>query len=113
MSIYWGVLFHVEQNTSSLDVFVVDFDGTQAPYTGITPLVGPLITQTTEKMISSGQSGNHLGFMTMDPALFNNDPLQVRQAVYHFKALAAIIINAIATELLQQAVQQGNASYDP
>lgn len=113
MSIYWGVLYHVEQNVSSLDVFVVDFDGTQAPYTGLTPLVGPLITQTTERIISSGQSGNHLGFMTMDPAVFNNDPLQVREAVYHFKAWAAIVINANATALLQQAVQQGNASYDP
>ena len=98
---------------SSLDVFVVDFDGTQAPYTEVTPLVGPLITQTTEKMISSGQSGGHLGFMTMDPALFDNDPMQVRKAVYDYKAWAAIVINANATALLQQAVQQGNTSYDP
>ena len=64
-------------------------------------------------MISSGQSGGHLGFMTMDPALFDNDPMQVRKAVYDFKAWAAIVINANATALLQQAVQQGNASYDP
>lgn len=113
MSMYWAVLFNVEQNLSSLDVFVVDFDGTQAPYTGVTPLIGPLITQTTEKMISSGQSGGHLGFITMDPAYFNNDPMQVRQAVYDFKAWAAIVINANATALLQQAVQQGNASYEP
>lgn len=113
MSMYWAVLFNVEQNLSSLDVYVVDFDGTQAPYTGVTPLVGPLITQTTEKMISSGQSGGHLGFITMDPAFFDNDPLNVRQAVYDFKAWAAIVINANATALLQQAVQQGNASYEP
>ena len=113
MSLYWGVLFHVEKNLSSLDVFVVDFDATQAPYTGVTPLVGPLITQTTEKMVSSGQSEEHLGFITMDPAIFDNDPMQVRQAVYDFKAYAAIVINANATALLQQAVQQGNASYDP
>ena len=113
LSLYWGVLFNVEQNLSSLNVFVVDFDTTQAPYTGVTPLVGPLITQTTEKMISSGQSGGHLGFVTMDPARFDNDPMQVRKAVYDFKAWAAIIINANATALLQQAVQQGNASYDP
>ena len=113
MSMYWAVLFNTEQNLSSLDVFVVDFDGTQAPYTGVTPLIGPLITQTTEKMISSGQSGGHLGFMTMDPAFFNHDPMEVRKAVYDYKAWAAIVINANATALLQQAVQQGNASYDP
>ncbi|KAK4693225.1 hypothetical protein P7C71_g4135, partial [Lecanoromycetidae sp. Uapishka_2] len=113
LSMYWAVLFNVEQNLSSLDVFVVDFDGTQAPYTDVTPLIGPMITQQTEKMISSGMSGNHLGFMTMDPAYFNNDPMQVRQAVFDWKAWAAIVINANATALLQQAVQQGNASYDP
>ena len=113
LSLYWAVLFHVGQNISSLDVFVVDFDGTQAPFTGVTPLVGPLITQTTEKMISSGSSGGHLGYVTMDPAIFDNDPLQVRQAVYDWHAWAAIVINANATGLLQQAVEQGNASYDP
>lgn len=113
LSLYWGVLSRTYQNLSSVDVFVVDFDGTQAPYTGVTPLIGPLITQTTEKIISSGQSGGHLGYMTMDPAYFNNDPMEVRRAVYHYKAWAAIIINANATALLQQAVQQGNASYDP
>ena len=110
---YWAVLFNVEQNLSSLGVFVVDFDGTQAPYTGVTPLVGPTITQATEKIISSGQSGNHLGFITVDPATFNHDPMQVREAVYDFKAWAAIIINPNATALLQEAVQQGNSSYDP
>lgn len=67
----------------------------------------------TTAMISSGQSGNHLGYVNMDPAAFNHDPMQVRQAVYDFKAWAAIIINANATAMLQQAVQQGNASYDP
>lgn len=110
---YWAVLFNVQQNLSSLNVFIVDFDGTQAPYTDVKPLVGPLITQTTTKMISSGSSGTHLGFINMDPAVFNNDPMQVRQAVYDFKAWAAIVINPNATALLQQAVQQGNASYDP
>ena len=110
---YWAVLFNVEQNLSSLNVFVVDFDATQPPYTGVTPLVGPLVTQTTQKMTSSGQSGTHLGYIIMDPAVFNYDPLQVRQAVYDWKAWAAIIVNANATALLQQAVQQGNATYDP
>jgi hypothetical protein len=113
MSMYWGVLFNVRQNLSSLNIFVVDFDGTQAPYTGVTPQIGPLIVQQTEKLISSGSSGDHLGYMTMDPSVFNNDPMQVRQAIYDWKAWAAIIINPNATALLQQAVFEGNASYDP
>ena len=113
LGMYWAVLFHVEQNLSSLDVFVVDFDGLQAPYTDIKPLVGPTITQATTKMISSGSSGSHLGYVNVNPAVFNHDPMEVRRAVYDFKAWAAIIINSNATALLQQAVQQGNVSYDP
>lgn len=49
----------------------------------------------------------------MPPSHFNNDPIAVRQAVYDFTAWAAIIINANATALLRQAVEQGNSSYDP
>jgi len=55
LSMYWAVLFNVEQNLSSLDIFVVDFDGTQAPYTGVTPLVSPMITQATQEMISGNR----------------------------------------------------------
>ena len=49
----------------------------------------------------------------MPPSIFNDDPIAVRKAVYDFKAHAAIIINANATALLQQAVEHGNTTYDP
>ena len=49
----------------------------------------------------------------MPPSKFNNDPIAVRRAVYDFKAHAAIIINANASTLLRQAVDQGNKTYDP
>jgi len=39
--------------------------------------------------------------------------LEARQRVYDFKAWGAIIINANATALLQEAVRTGNSSYDP
>ncbi|KAL8702845.1 MAG: hypothetical protein Q9201_003985 [Fulgogasparrea decipioides] len=111
LSLYWAVLFHVEKNTSSLTVFVVDFDGRVPPYTGVTPLVGPMITQTTEMMLSAPEP--HLGYDTVQPSVFNNDPLAVRQAVYDWKAYAAIIIMPNATAMLQQAVDQANVTYDP
>jgi len=111
LSMYWAVLFHVPQNTSSLNVIVVDFDGRLAPYTGVTPLIGPLVTQTTQKQLAGHMP--HLGFETRLPSEFNNDPMQVRQAIYDFDAWAGIVINANATALLQQAVEQGNTSYDP
>lgn len=110
-SIFWAVLSHVERNISSLVVYVVDFDGQIAPYTSITPLLGPLITQMTEEVQRS--PAPHLGYVTMPPSSFNNDPLHVRQAVYDKKAWASIVVNPNATALIQQAVQQGNASYEP
>ena len=111
LSVYWGVLYHVQSNLSSLVIYVVDFDGQLAPYTAVTPLIGPMITQTTEAMVAD--SPVHLGYGTLPPSYFNNDPMEVRKAVYEQQAWAAIVINANATALLQQAVETGDASYDP
>ncbi len=111
LSKYWAVLIHVEQNIASLVVYVVDFDGQIAPYTGITPILGPMVTRITEETLRSPMP--HLGYVRMPPSAFDNDPLQVRQAIFDEHAWAAIIVNSNATAMLQQAVQQGNASYDP
>ena len=90
---------------------VVDFDATQAPYTNVQPLIGPLVVEATEKMASSPMP--HLGYVTRPPSDFLNDPIQVRQAVFNQNAWAAIIVNANATGILREAVAQGNQSYDP
>jgi len=50
--------------------------------------------------------------MNMSPADFDNDPMEVRRRIYDQKAWAAIIVNPNATALLQDAVQNGNTSYD-
>lgn len=110
MSLYWAVLFRVEQNLSSLVVWVVDFDGAVAPYTDTTPLVGPLVVDTAMSLVAPTGA---LGWGALPPSQFNNDPMEVRQAIYDQKAWAAIIINANATALLQEAVTNGNTSYDP
>lgn len=112
LSLYWGVFFQVRNRLSNLMVYVVDFDG-QAPYdTGTNqPFVGPTITRMTEQMIMAEKPT--LGFSIRAASEFNNDPIQVRQAVYNFDAWAAIIINANATSLLYSAIQTGNTSYDP
>ena len=112
---YWAVLYHVEENLDSLIVYVVDFDGQVAPYIGANPIIGPMITQMTEEMVQVEPLNNipHLGYVTRDAAAFDNDPLQVREAVYAQQAWAAIVINPNATALLQRAVELGNTSYDP
>ncbi|KAI9836382.1 MAG: hypothetical protein M1819_001411 [Sarea resinae] len=113
LSIYWGALFHIEQNVSSLVVYVVDFDGQVAPYnnTGEPAIVGPAITQLAEMTVQA--SPVHLGLGSLPPSHFDNDPMNVRRAVYDFKAWAAIIINANATAMLRSAIRTGNTSYDP
>jgi len=110
LSLCWAILFRVEEDLSSLAVWVVDFDGQVEPYKDVTPMVGPQIVQAAEKLIAPSGS---LGWLARFPADFNYDPMEVRSQIYDFKAWAAIIINGNATALLQDAVQSGNASYDP
>lgn len=95
---------------SSLVVWVVDFDGQVAPYSDITPVVGPMVVKTAQSLLAT--SGT-VGWQSQPASAFNYDPIAVRQAIYAEKAWAAIIINPNATALLQQAVNNGNASYDP
>lgn len=112
MSIYWGVLSHVDENRPALKIYVVDFDGQIAPYISAEQaLVGPLVVKTAMKQNSSPKP--HVGYFNPPPSFFNNDPMQVREAIYAFDAWAALIVNPNATALLRAAVSQGNASYDP
>lgn len=110
MSLYWAVLYKVNQNLEALKIAVVSFDAQSAPYIGTTPLVGAAVIKATE--MAANEPG-HLGFETHSPADYDNDPLAVRLAVYNEHVWAAIIVNANATALLQDAVRTGNASYDP
>ncbi|KAI0182075.1 MNNG and nitrosoguanidine resistance protein [Hypoxylon sp. FL1284] len=113
LSLYWGVLFRVDQNMRALTVYIVDFDGQVAPYDGVAePLVGPLVTGAARQMFESTEEPT-VGFTVMPPSSFAFDPIAVRQAVYDWHAWAAVIVNPNATALLQQAVATGNASYDP
>lgn len=113
LSIYWAVLFHVEENLSSLVVYVVDFDSATAPYntSGITPVVGPTISDLARTMVASGNPT--LGWGPLPASAFDYDPINVRQAVFNQDAWAAIIIMPNATSMLYSAIQNGNTSYDP
>ena len=112
LSIYWGVFYKVENRLSNLLVYVVDMDGA-APFdnTGNAPFVGPTITELVQTQLSSGMPT--LGWSVRSGSEFNNDILEVRQAVYNWDAWAAIIINPNASALLYQAIATGNTSYDP
>lgn len=110
LSIYWGVLFNVKENLHHATVAVVDFEGL-APYAAYQPVVGPFVKNALEAEVASRP--DHLGFIFLNPSVFDNDPLKVRLAVLNEDYWAAIVINANATALLTQAVEEGNATYDP
>lgn len=111
LSIYWGVLFDVKEKLPHATVAVVSFEGTPGPYESYTPLIGPFVRAACQAEMDSRP--DHLGFVFVEPAAFNNDPIQARLAVFKEEYWAAVIINANATALLQEAVAIGNASYDP
>ena len=111
MSIFWGALIHTEENLEAFDVLVVDFDGLVEPYQGIDPFVGPLIVQAAQH--AQQASGYHITYKVAPASTFNNDPTQVREAIWHFDHWAAVVVNPNATALLQEAIRIGNASYDP
>lgn len=107
LCLFWGVLYRQIQHVHKLSIWVVDFDG-QAPYGSTTPFVGPFVTQTIRDIVNEG--GAVPGYTFVSPEDFGNDPLNVRESVYNFHAWAAVIINANATALLDNAVRQGNSS---
>jgi len=111
LSIYWGVLYDVKEYLPNATVAVVSFEGTPGPYESYTPLVGPFVRAACQREMDSRP--DHLGFVFIDPSEFDNDPIKVRLAVFEEEYWAAVIINANATALLQEAVATGNASYDP
>jgi Protein of unknown function (DUF3533) len=110
LSLFWGAFFHVEQNLGSFVVWIVDFDGVN-DISGSNPVIGPGLLREAEKAIQS--TSPHVGFGTMPASYFNNDPNEVRRAIYDFKAWAAIVVNPNATAALRQALEDGDASYDP
>lgn len=112
LSMYWGVLTHIDGNLHRLVIYVVDFDGQVAPYDDVTPLVGPTVTDVAQQVIDSPVK-RKLGYTIVPPDEFGYDPIAVRQAVYDWDCWAAIIVNPNATALLQDAVATGNSSYDP
>lgn len=111
LSIYWGSQFATEDNFQSLKVWVVDFDGQADPYRTNDTIIGPAVTNSTNRILNSNSL--HVGYEVKPPSDFNNDPWAVRQGIYDEHAYAAVIVNPNATTLLRQAVTNHNNSYDP
>ncbi|KAH6629862.1 hypothetical protein C7974DRAFT_311897 [Boeremia exigua] len=110
LCLFWGALFRENENVKHLKILVVDFDGS-APFTETVPFVGPFVTEAVRNMTASGGIVPTYSFES--PIEFDYDPLKVREAVYDMQGWAAVIINPNATALLNDAIRQGNTTYDP
>lgn len=110
LCLFWGALFRQDERVKVLTIWVVDFDG-QAPYDTTAPFVGPFVTNMIQEIVEEGNMVP--GYTLVSPQQFDNDPLKVRESVYGFDAWASVVINSNATSLLEVAVREGNASYDP
>jgi hypothetical protein len=105
LCLFWGALFRQDENVKNLRVWVVDFDGGDAPF------VGPFVTDVVRSLVE--ESGVVPGYTFAPPSDFEHDPLKVRESVYDFEAWASVVINPNATVMLEAAVRNGNASYAP
>jgi hypothetical protein len=105
LCLFWGALFRQDENVKNLRVWVVDFDGGDAPF------VGPFVTNVVRRIVEEG--GVVPGYTFASPVDFEHDPRKVRGSVYDFDAWASVVINPNATVMLEAAVREGNASYDP
>ncbi|KAF3016461.1 hypothetical protein E8E14_008110 [Neopestalotiopsis sp. 37M] len=112
LSMYWAVLFRVQDNMRSLTVQVVDFDGQVAPYDNVEPFIGPMVTELVQQSIDQVDAPT-IGYEIVPVRRFDWDPIAVRQSVYDFHSYAAIIVNPNATALLMEAIATGNSTYDP
>ena len=110
LSLFWGAFLNVEQNLGSLVVWVVDFDGVN-DLSGASSVIGPALLQEAQKAMQS--TSPHVGYGIMPASYFNNDPNEVRRAIYDFEAWAAIVVNPNATANLRRALDSGDATYDP
>lgn len=110
LCLFWGALFLQNDNVKNLKILVIDFDG-QTPYTETVPFVGPFVTKAIQNMTESGGIVPDYSFHS--PNEYDHDPLKVREAVYNMHAWAAVVVNPNATALLNDAIRQGNSTYDP
>ncbi|KAJ5188900.1 hypothetical protein N7491_005222 [Penicillium cf. griseofulvum] len=111
LSLFWGSQYHTEANYPTLKVWIVDFDGQVEPYHSNNTIVGPVVTEVTNRILQSDSL--HLGYTIKSAADFNYDPWAVRQSVYDQHAYAAVITKPNATMLLHDAVSNDNTTYDP
>ncbi|KAH7925949.1 hypothetical protein BV22DRAFT_399074 [Leucogyrophana mollusca] len=98
LPMYWAALGRTTGNIHNLLGYVVDFDGGQ-------------IGQTVTGAFASINGRNQMSWLIMNASEFPNGPSDLAAAVLDNRCWAAISINSGATDGLNAAVNESNASY--
>lgn len=108
LPIFWGSTILLEHYFYRLNIQVVDFDSAAS---GANALVGPPLVQSLLQINSA--STPHLTYYNASPSDFPNGPSDVMESVGYSRAWGAVVIYPNATTAWRNAVETGDASYDP
>ncbi|WVQ63400.1 uncharacterized protein L199_001553 [Kwoniella botswanensis] len=108
LSIFWGSTYRLTSFLPSLTVHVIPFDTPSS-----TSFLNGPITQQMTYVANEPPSVVHLGYEIKDPSNYPNGLEDVRRSIVAQECWAAIVVNANASSGWTDALQNGDASYDP
>ena len=108
LPIFWGSTLLLEHYFYRLNIQVVDFDSAA---NGANAMVGPSVVQSLLQI--NQQTSAHVTYYNLSTEGFPNGPDDVMTSVGYNEAWGAVIIYPNATTAWRNAVETGNASYDP
>jgi hypothetical protein len=107
LPIFWGSTYSLESFFPNLEVYFVSFDTDPVSF-----LNGPF-TEMAQSQASLPSSTTHLGWSVRPSTDYPNGLGDVRSEVLSQRSWATVVINTNATTAWIEAVQLGDASYDP
>jgi hypothetical protein len=107
LPIFWGSTYLLTEHFPNLEIHLVSFDTAANSY-----LNGPM-TEMAHMQASLPKQEVHLGWTVRGASDYPNGVSDVEANVLSQRSWATVVINANATTAWTQAVQNGDASYDP
>ena len=107
LPIFWGSTYLLTEHFPNLAIHLVTFDTASNSY-----LNGPM-TEMAKMQASLPKQQTHLGWSVRDTSDYPNGLDDVEANVLSQRSWATVVVNANATSAWTQAVQNGDASYDP
>lgn len=110
LPIFWGSTWKLLERVSYLECLVVDFE---SPVVGDSAIVGPALVQMAQENNAMPKSATRLGFNIKDASEYPGGPAQAIEDVGYSRQWGALIAYPNSTTVWLNALQNGDASYDP